>query len=160
MGAWGYRAYDNDEACDWLCEIEQLVTKKIETALTQKSPHTLVAAAGLLAELDGPPLDLSYDAHQRNLFNRVHDALERLLTEPIQKQKTRVNGRYLKRPKTAIAAWSETWDEPELAKQMLNILMQRLRMAEMEEVVNQTRVSHVLRRHRPKGKKRPAEKKP
>ena len=147
MGAWGYRAYENDEAQDWLGEIELLVVEKIETALAQKSPHTLIAAAELLIDLDWRPLDLRYYAYRLKLFDKMQDALQSLLTEPVPKRR-----KIGKRTREAVT-WVETWNEPELAKVMLASLIIRLRTAALEEQAHQKKMCVILKKGRSPGRK-------
>ena len=147
MGAWGYRAYENDEAQDWLGEIEDSIIAKIEAAIKQNSPHTIVAAASLLIDLDRRPLDLSYTAYRKGLFDKMQDALQRLLNEPTLKR--RVPG---KRTREAVT-WVETWNNPELARVMLCCLMRRLRVASLEEKEHQERMCIIRKRGRSPGRK-------
>ena len=146
MGAWGYRAYDNDEALDWLDEIEDSIIAKIEAAIKQNSPHTIVAAASLLIDLDRRPLDLSYTAYRKGLFNKTQDALQRLLTEPVPKRRKIGN-----RTREAVT-WVETLNNPELAKQMLSSLIERLKFAALEEKAHQQHMRVIVKKGRSPGR--------
>lgn len=51
MGAWGYKAYENDTAMDWLNET---ILKKLKSAIFSKrsDPHEILAALAIVDEID------------------------------------------------------------------------------------------------------------
>jgi hypothetical protein len=68
MGAWGYRAFDNDQACDWLCDLKEVDDLSlIEAALAavektngdnevdQDLACNALGACEVLARLSGRP---------------------------------------------------------------------------------------------------------
>lgn len=109
MGAWGYGAFDNDSAWDWMDSITTPMIGTISGALSgvNHKNHSgyweAVAAAALLVEYSGTrPLDLAYDAQRHGLYE---DAV--IIISMI-----RDNADYI-----------ATWDDPKKAKNALAYLV-------------------------------------
>jgi hypothetical protein len=105
MGAWGHRAFDNDQACDWLCDLEKVDDLSlIEAALAavgeikpdgevgQDLACNALGACEVLARLSGRPgyndtstrsIDEWVGAHPLKpapaLLNRAVTAIDRIL---------------------------------------------------------------------------------
>lgn len=91
MGAWGYKAFDNDTALDWsYAVLDDSFWRKIKTALESKSHHTARAAACMVSSImSGCRAVQCYDFDARQL---AIDALTRIASD---------------------REWLNTWDEPD-----------------------------------------------
>jgi len=117
MGVWGYRPYDSDDAQDWLGDIETLIVKQIKTAMRNGTPNEVIAAAGMLTELDKPPIDLCYEATQEGLYYKMVAQLDKLkCDEP----------------------WVKTWSNPELIGLQIGILILKLQAVALSYAELQT----------------------
>jgi len=105
MGAWGYGPYDSDAALDWLDDIERPIVQSIKKALGEGTPHEVIAAAGLLADLDKRPIDLCYEATKEDLYHKMVARLEKLKAD---------------------GEWVKMWKNPELIGLQIGILILRL----------------------------------
>ena len=132
MGVWGYRPYDSDDAQDWLGNIEVLIVRWIKKAIQRGTPNEVIAAAGLLVELDGPPINLCYEATREGLYHKMVTYLAKLRADD---------------------AWVKTWDRPEMIEVYIRLLILRLQAVSMSYTDFKVRASKLVKyktRKRPK----------
>ena len=146
MGTWDYRPYDSDDALDWLGDIEVLIVQRIKKAMRSGTPNEVIAAAGLLTELDKPTINLCYEATQEGLYYKMVAQLDKLkCDEP----------------------WVKTWKNPELIGLTLGILILKLQAVALSYADVQARTRKVCkfktttaRKPLREGKKKARKKKP
>jgi Domain of unknown function (DUF4259) len=114
MGAWGTDPFDNDSALDWLDFIERPIVREIETTLLAAcwskeegngaGYHEAIAAAALLLRLTKPESipNVSYNAMQRDVFDKALDVMRRIFADK---------------------EWSNSWDSPRSIRRVLSALI-------------------------------------
>ena len=118
MGAWGHKTFENDDAADWVIELEDQGTDAISTALDAvdglaaenhlEAPEACIALAAaefIASAKDGDTSNLS--DHAEKLFAKIEDDID---FESFRDQARRVISRILKDSEL-----KELWDESEHA---------------------------------------------
>jgi hypothetical protein len=127
MGAWGEGAFDNDDAADWSWEFEnadltaglRLVTDALSAIaaqaddaayLDQRDGTLAVAAAELVASMNGQPIDESpYNETARQWIARVRPSTDAALTNLARRSVFRVTSQNSELAQLWDEAGSSSW---------------------------------------------------
>jgi hypothetical protein len=117
MGAWGYKAFDNDHALDWASTvINDDFWGKIKNSLEGNNYDEIRAAAGItISVLSGCRGVTPYGF---NILRVAHDALKRVLND---------------------IKWLDEWDNPEAVRSEI-----KQQMNDLQKINPATTLSEVL----------------
>ena len=119
MGAWGYKAFDNDQALDWVSTVvDEKLWGKIKTALEGDDHDEIRAAADVTIALLSRCRGVA--PHKYDIRKIAYDALDKVMND---------------------SSWLDSWDSP--ASVIAGISQQK---RDLQDIDQSTTLSDILQK--------------